>query len=122
GVRHMGLSVIGTKGVLSLRFDDLNTDRQPLLISRQPGFPDAGACFEEVPLEEDRCIPGAELLEETLCGQRDVPRARWFLEAGRFAAWDLIRAIEENRQPVSGIHDARLVVEMIQGIYASHLS
>ncbi len=122
GIRHMGLSVIGTKGVLSLRFDDLHEHHQPLLISRQASFPDAGACFEEVPLVEDRSIPGAEPLDETMIGQPDVPRPRWFREASRFAAWDLIRAIEDNRQPVACIHDARIVVEMIQGIYASHLS
>ncbi len=120
--RHMGLSVIGTSGVLSLRFDDLLSNRLPLLISRRPGFPDAEACFEEVPLTETRSIPGAAPLEEKLCGQPDVPRPLWLLQAGRFAAWDLIRSVGENRQPVSDIHDARLVVEMIQGIYASHLA
>jgi predicted dehydrogenase len=122
GVRHMGLSVIGTQGVLSLRFDDLRVGHEPLLISRQTGFPDAGSSFEEVPLVEDRVIPGAAPLDDSLCGQPDVPRPRWFREAGRFAAWDLICAIEENRPPLSGIHDARIVVEMIQGLYASHLS
>jgi predicted dehydrogenase len=122
GPRHMGLSVVGTKGVLSLRFDDMGTHRRPLLISRGLGFPDADARFEEIPLVETRHIPSAEPLDYTLCGQPDIPSARWFLEAGRFAAWDLIRAIEEDRQPVSSIHGARLVVEMIQGIYASHLS
>jgi predicted dehydrogenase len=120
--RHMGLSVIGTSGVLSLRFDDLHSARSPLLLSRRPGFPDAEACFEEVPLTETRAIPGVARLEEELCGQPDVPRPLWFLEAGRFAAWDLIQAIEENRQPISDIHNAGLVVEMIQGIYASHLT
>jgi predicted dehydrogenase len=122
GVRHMGLSVIGTQGVLSLRFDDLGVRRRPLLISRIPCFPESDARFEPVPLMEERTIPGAEPLDYSLCGQPDVPRAQWFLEAGRFAAWDLIRAIEEDRHPVSDIGDARLAVEMIQGIYASHLS
>jgi hypothetical protein len=44
------------------------------------------------------------------------------MEANRFAVWDLMRAIEENRAPQSNIENARLVVEMIQGIYAAHLS
>ncbi|HEY9248525.1 MAG TPA: Gfo/Idh/MocA family oxidoreductase, partial [Rariglobus sp.] len=122
GVRHMGLAVIGTQGVLSLRFDDLGTHRRPLLISRLPCFPENEARFEEVPLTETRNIPGAEPLDYSLCGQPDVPRAQWFLEAGRFAAWDLICAITEGRQPVSHIGNARLALEMIHGIYAAHLS
>ena len=45
-----------------------------------------------------------------------------FLEGNRYAAWDLIRSIEEDRQPVSNMYNARLALEMIYGIYASHLS
>ncbi|MBC2595872.1 Gfo/Idh/MocA family oxidoreductase [Ruficoccus amylovorans] len=117
---HMGLCVTGTKGTLSLRFDD--AARQPLLLSRQPGFLETLTTFEEATLREDRVIPGAEPLDYGLCGQPDVPRAPWFLEANRFAAWDLIGAIEEDRPPLSNIENARLAVEMIQGIYAAHLS
>jgi len=117
---HMGLCVMGTEGTLSLRFDD--GARQPLLVSRQVGFPETITRFEKVALTEDRTIPGAEPLDYTLCGQPDVPSAPWFLEANRFAAWDLMRAIDENRQPLSNIENARTVVEMIQGIYAAHLS
>ena len=117
---HMGLCVMGTEGTLSLRFDD--GGRQPLLISRQTGFPETITDFEEVPLCEERAVPGAEPLDYSLCKLPDVPRAPWFLEANRFAAWDLIRAIEEDRPPQSNIENARLVVEMIQGIYAAYLS
>ena len=48
--------------------------------------------------------------------------ATYFLEANRFAAWDLIRAIDEGRQPISNVYTARLALEMICGIYAAHLS
>ena len=75
-----------------------------------------------MPLTEDRIIPGAEPLDYSLCGQKDIPRAPFFLEANRFAVWDLMRAIEEDRQPVSNAYSARLALEMIYGIYASHLS
>lgn len=117
---HMGVCVMGTEGTLSLRFAD--AARQPLLISRQAGFPETITEFEEVPLAEDRTIPGAEPLDYSLCGQPDVPRSPWFLEANRFAVWDLMRAIEEDRPPQSNIENARVVVEMIQGVYAAHLS
>jgi predicted dehydrogenase len=117
---HMGLCVMGTAGTLSLRFDD--GARQPLLLSRRTGFPETITDFEEVPLSEERAIPGAEPLDYSLCKLPDVPGAPWFMEANRFAVWDLMRAIEENRAPQSNIENARLVVEMIQGIYAAHLS
>jgi predicted dehydrogenase len=120
GMTQMGIAVVGTDGALSLRFDDYET--RPLRISRGPGALEYGRSFEEVPLTEDRAIPGAEPLDYSLCGTRDIPSATFFLEANRFAAWDLICAIEEDRKPVSSAHDARLTQEMIQGIYAAHLS
>ena len=116
----MGITIVGTEGALSMRFDDATT-RIPR-ISREGGPLQFGACFEDIPLAEDRAIAGAEPLDYSLCGTEDIPRARYFLEANRFAAWDLVRAIEEDRRPVSSVHDARLTQEMIEGIYAAHLS
>lgn len=120
GMTQMGLAVLGTEGVLSLRFDDYQT--RTLRISRGPGALEYGRSFEDVPLSEDRVIPDAEPLDYSLCGQKDIPRATFFLEANRFAAWDLVCSIEEDRQPISNAGNARLAQEMIQGIYAAHLS
>ena len=50
-----------------------------------------------------------------------IPHTQFFIGANHFAAWDLIRAIEEDRLPVSNIYNARKTLEMIYGIYASHL-
>ena len=44
------------------------------------------------------------------------------VEAVRWAAWDLLQAIEEDRQPRSSVYDAIHVLEMIHGIYASSLT
>ncbi|MFO7946167.1 MAG: Gfo/Idh/MocA family oxidoreductase [Armatimonadota bacterium] len=115
-----GITVVGTEGALSMRFGDSTTEK--LRITTQPGPLEYGACFEDVPLTEDRVIPDAEPLDYSLCGQKDIPTARYFLEANRFAAWDLIRAIQEDRQPVSNAYNARLALEMIYGIYRAHLS
>jgi predicted dehydrogenase len=120
GATYMGITVIGTEGALSVRFQDTTTRK--LRISRRPGPPEDGSCFEDVPVTEDRTIAGAEPLDYSLCGQKDVPVATYFLEANRLAVWDLIRAIEEGRQPVSNVYTARLALEMTYGIYASHLS
>jgi hypothetical protein len=35
---------------------------------------------------------------------------------------DLLHAVENNREPITGIHHVRWVQEMIQSIYVSHLT
>jgi len=122
GIIHMGITVIGTTGALSMRFCDGGMPEAKLRISRRPGPPEDDSCFEEVPLTEKCVIPEAEPLDYSLSGRGDIPGATWFQEANRFAVWDLMRAIEEDRQPVSNIYNARLILEMIYGIYASQLS
>jgi predicted dehydrogenase len=124
GIVDMGLCVVGTKGALSMRFKDFPWPPvEKLRISRRPGPIEDGSCFEEVTVTEDRSIPGAEPLDCSRCGRAiDVPPTMLFLNANRFAAWDLICSIQEDRLPVSNIYNARLAQEMIQGIYASSLS
>ncbi len=122
GALLMGVAVAGTKGLLSMRFNDASSPVCKLRISRRPGPPEDGSAFEEVLLTEERAIPGADPLDYSLCGQADIPGARFFLDSNRFAAWDLIRSIEDGRQPLSNVYNARLTQEMIQGIYASSLS
>lgn len=121
-ISRMGLTVIGSQGALSLRFRDIGGKEARLRLSRRPGPPEDETCYEEVPLSEDRVIPGAAPLDYSLCGQPDIPIAPFFLEANRFAVWDLMGAIEEGRQPTSNVYNARLALEMIYGIYASALA
>ena len=46
-----------------------------------------------------------------------------FLHAGnRILARDLMAAIAEDREPLSSIRSVRYTVEMVQGVYASHLA
>ena len=120
GINNMGISVAGTAGTLAMLFDDRGDRR--LRISRRPAQPDGMDCFEDVSLREDRIIAGAVPLDYSLCGQSDIPRAQFFLEANRFAVWDLMQAIQEDRLPLSNQYNARQTQEMICGIYASHLS
>jgi predicted dehydrogenase len=120
GFTNMGISVVGTKGELTMLFDD-HRERQ-LRIRRRPVQPDGENCYETVALVEDRIIPDAELLDYSLCGQKDIPPAPFFLEANRFAICDLMCAIQEDRQPISNAYNARLTLEMIYAIYESHLS
>lgn len=119
---HMGLTVVGTKGTLSLRFNDSFDATHTLRISRTPSPPEDHAQYEEVPLNETRVIPDAQPLDDSLSGKPDIPREPFFLQANRFAAWDLMQAIKEDRMPISNLHNARLALEMIYGIYASQLT
>jgi hypothetical protein len=124
GIVDMGLCVVGTKGALSMRFKDYPYPPvEKLRISRRPGPVEDASVFEDVPVAEERSIPGAEPLDCSRCGRSlDVPKAMLFLNSNRFAAWDLICAIKEDRLPVSNVYSARLAQEMIQGIYASSLA
>ena len=122
GVVRMGVTVHGTEGTISMRFNDPAWPDSGLRLSRVKGSPEDETAYEPVPVTERRVIPGAEPLDDSQLGQRGLPRARLFLDSNRFAAWDLMCAIEEGRQPVSSVYTARLTVELIQGIYASSLT
>lgn len=119
---YMGLTVNGTKGALSLRFNDMFEPVYKLRISREPAPVEDKCQYTEIPLKETRHIGGSDPLDYSLCGSRDIPREPFFLEANRFAVWDLISSIRENRLPVSNIYNARQTIEMIFGIYESHLN
>ena len=120
GHTQMGLCVMGSKGSLSIRFDDFH--ERALFISRTPGPPESGVPFEFVPTVERRTIPGALPIDYSVCEQKDCPRVHFFPEANRFAVYDLMSAIENDRQPASGADNAVATQEMIQGIYLSHLT
>jgi len=116
---HMGITVVGTKGTLTMRFDDV-FDRQ-LRISRKPCPAEYESDFEIVPLNESRIIPGVEPRDYSSL-DHDIPKVPIFLESTRYAAWDLMNSIEADRQPVSNVYTARTTLEMIYGIYNSSLT
>lgn len=107
---RMGVSVVGSEGILSVRYDN---DRK-LRLSRTAFPPEDEAAYEEVPLTETRTIPGAEVI--------DFGGFKYFTENNRFAARDLIRAIVEDRQPEANAYNARTTLEIINGVYASSLA
>ncbi|WP_269523576.1 Gfo/Idh/MocA family protein [Coraliomargarita parva] len=113
GVR-MGITIVGTTGTLAVRFDD----ERKLRLSRSPFPPEDEAQFVDVPMPDDGEIPGADPLE---CGEYQGFHL-YFLRNNRRAAWDLICALEEGREPLSCAQDAQVVLEMIYGAYASQLS
>ncbi len=116
---QMGIAVTGTEGTLTLRFDDRND--AVLKISRMSSPPDADALYEEVEVVDKHSIPGAEPLDYSL-RKKYAPPASIFLTSNRNAVWDLMGAIDKDRLPVSNMYNARLVLEMIYGIYASQVN
>lgn len=117
GQVRMGVSVAGTKGALSMRYTRAQRgeeDERKLRLTHSPYPIEDAADYQEVPLVEERVIPNAEPLIMDY-----IP---YFSINNRFAAWDLVQAIEENREPLAGAREAANVLELIQGIYASQLS
>jgi len=117
GQVRMGVTVAGTKGALSMRYTSAprgEGDERKLRLTHSPYPVEDAADYQEVPLVEERVIPGAEALIMDY-----IP---YFAINNRFAAWDLLQAIEENREPLAGAREAAAVLELIQGIYASQLS
>ena len=49
-------------------------------------------------------------------------RKNWLHIGNQILVKDLISAIEDDREPLSSIHMVRFVNEMVEGVYASHLS
>jgi predicted dehydrogenase len=115
GTVRMGVTVVGTEGMLSVRYDM----ERKLRISRSALPMEDEATYTEVELHEDRMIPtGAIPLDYEHYGPKP---SCYFADNNRFAALDLIQAIEENHQPEASVFDATRVLEMIYGIYASSL-
>ncbi len=112
GVR-MGLTIVGTTGMLAVRFDE----ERKLRLSRSSCPLEDETHFEEVPLPDDGTIPGA--LPFNLEGYKG--HQQYFLRNNRRAAWDLICALEDGREPLASAQDAKTVLEMIYGAYTSQL-
>lgn len=112
---RMGVTVEGTKGYLSMRYitERPGEKGRTLRLSRSPYPVEDEAIYEEIPLEEERIIPGAAPLEMGV-----MP---YFSINNRFAAWDLLQAIEEDREPIANAVSAQKVLEITQAIYLSQL-
>jgi hypothetical protein len=106
--------------MLSFWWSDSNRDQQLCFSNAICSAGDT--IMETIPLVEDRVIPGAKPLDFSLSEMPDVPLGPMFIEGGRYAVWDLMQAIQEDRQPITNIYEARSALEMIYGIYASHLA
>lgn len=113
---RMGITVAGTRGAMRVRFDN----ERRLRISHSPVPPEDETAYTELPLTEDRSIP-ADAVPLRISPDGPAPNA-YFAVCNRFAALDLMAAIQEDRPPAANVHHARQVLEMIYGIYRSQLT
>jgi len=111
GEVRMGITVVGSEATLAVRYDD---DR--VLRLRRSGRPlEEGGDFEVIPTPPPPDPPGAAPLYTT------NGMGGYFALNNRLAALDLIAAIQEGREPLASGRDAAWSLEMIHGVYASHL-
>ncbi len=113
---RFGITIVCSKARLAFRYGE---EDRVLRMSRAPCPFEEGGEFEvvdETPLPE---IPGAVSLAREKTGS-DI-RA-YYARCNRRAAWDLLCAAAEGREPLAGGRDARWTLEMIHGVYASHLA
>ena len=120
GNSWMGLTVTGTKGSLSVRFED--SFERKLYICREAVPPESEANFVEFPIYDNRKVPGAAELDSSICCFKDSPTVRNFVESNRFAVWDLMNCIGTDKQPKSNAENAVGVQEIIQAIYLAHFT
>lgn len=103
-----GLTIVGTKGAIHIRPDNIP---QAWLREAPPWRTDKDHPWRPIGPEGLDPSPAAD-------ADRAAERAAW----GRLAVLDLLDAIDEDREPETGMHAGRITVEMIAAIFASGLS
>ncbi len=116
GEWRFGVTVACTEAKLTFRYS--GGDRVLRICRSGAPFEEAGRfdLAEETPLPD---IQGAAPLGPDKTGSGI---AAYFAQCNRRAAWDLLCAAEEGREPLSSGRDARWALEMVHGVYASHLA
>ncbi|NPV08935.1 MAG: Gfo/Idh/MocA family oxidoreductase [Anaerolineae bacterium] len=100
GARRMGVDLYGSEGILSIR----GSNRREVYWLRSGLWaPGDQSRWEAVEVPSWEALPVEQRLVQT----------------NRWLAWDLVRAVEEGREPVSSGADGRVALEMILAAYAS---
>jgi predicted dehydrogenase len=113
---RFGITIVGSEAKLAFRYCE---GRRVLRICRSASPFEAGGEFEIVSETALPGIPGAAPLPQDKTGSE---MWAYFAGCNRRAAWDLLCAAAEDREPLSSGRDARWALEMIHGVYASHLA
>lgn len=109
---RFGLQVFGTQGILSVY-----QSSQEIRIYGAPFWrPDRTAPVRNVTAEALAALPADQQRMHANASYTDVQ-----MMANRTIVRDILRAREEGRRPLNSGHDGRWALEMIHGVYASHL-
>lgn len=112
---RMAITIVGSKATLHFRFDD----QRQLRIRHSPRPMEEGGVYEDVPVNPLPEIEGVQPIDSFVTQPGGM--YRYFAQANRYAAVDLLHAIVNERQPIASGLAARWSLEMIHGAYASHL-
>lgn len=116
---RMGITVCGTNGSLTIRYVD---DRALRICRNFPVPVEDNNVYEKVVLDPPADIPGSAPIDPEIWGMAPGNfNHKYYAENNRRAAWDLLQAIRENREPAAGIESAICSLEMIVGIYQSSI-
>jgi predicted dehydrogenase len=105
GTRY-GTHLFGTKGVISLAFGTL----PPVYLLEDPSW----TLFQS----GGRWVP----VTSAGVGEPEPLKDGGARYGNMLIARDLIQCVEENRRPISSVHDGRAALEMILAVYDSHRS
>jgi predicted dehydrogenase len=113
---RFGITLVCSEAKLAFRYGE--RDRVLRICRTSTPFEEAGEfeLVDEMALPE---IPGAVPLPPDKAGSGIHA---YYAGCNRRGAWDLLCAAAADRQPVSSGRDARWALEMIHGVYASHLA
>ena len=117
---RLGITVCGTEGTLTIRY----TGNRSLRLCRNHPVPvEDNNLYEEVILPDQDEIPGSTPIDPDRWGLAPGDSAHiYYANNNRRAAWDLLNAIRENREPAAGIDSAIHSLEMIVGVYQSAIN
>lgn len=102
-VGRMGLQIRASKGILQIAS---GSERTVHVLRKSLDLPHSPAEWTPIIDNDWLAIPPGE---RTGHDNRELAR-------------DLVAAVEEEREPICGIRDARAVTEMLTGVYASHIA
>lgn len=107
-----GIVFVGTKGSIAIRFFMDMESASKMRITKSKVVPEEGGEWTLLDIPPEPPVPGSP----------DPATGHPPTRGNRLAVADLIRAVEEDREPLVSARDGRWALEMILGIYTSHLS
>ncbi|WP_051960881.1 Gfo/Idh/MocA family protein [Devosia riboflavina] len=107
-----GFVLVGTKGTIAMRFFMDFESASRISVTYSNVVPEEGGEWKLLDVPPEPIVPGSPAL----------PTGHPPTRGNRLAIADLVKSIEENREPLCNGRDARKALEMILAIYTSQFS